>query len=166
MKTQLTKPIVFFFTSFFAFATLSSSVNADNFGIQIGAYKNLSEEALERANALGDLQTVQSGNFTRVLVGSYSSRKDAQAQLSSIQAKGYTDAFVTTINRSSSTQAHSHAVSASHNSSHVSSGHGHTHLPNHINSKLSGLSNEELSKAVILDGKLHFKEGDRFIPVN
>lgn len=167
MKIKRVNPIKFVLTATIAFGVLATNTYADNFGVQIGAYKNLSDNVLDKASALGDIQTIKSGSVTRVVVGSYSSRKSAQTDLDRAQAAGYSDAFITRLDRTKSLPASYSSNSAhSHTSSTGSHGHGHTHLPNHINAKLKGLSDEELSRAVILDGKLHFKEGDRFIPID
>lgn len=166
MKIKRVNPIKFVLTAAIAFGVLATNSYADNFGVQIGAYKNLSDQVLDKANALGDIQTIKSGSVTRVVVGSYSSRKSAQTDLDRAQAAGYSDAFITTLDRTKSLPASYSSSSAHNHASSVSSSHGHTHLPNHINAKLKGLSEEELSRTVILDGKLHFKEGGRFIPIN
>jgi len=116
-------------------------VIADKYTIQVGAYRESTDHILAQAHSLGEVSTRASGTLTFVSIGKYESRDSANADLYRIQTGGFSDAFVRRIPRNAREQTAS------------------------INTKLDKLTDEEKKNAVILDGKLHIKRGNDFIPI-
>lgn len=142
---------------------LSGSATAGHFTIQVGAYKDLSREVLDKAESLGAVDTVRSGSITKVTVGEYSDRATASAALPAVQSAGFSDAFVRQVEHSDGSASASAKTPA-----HGAHAHGkdtHVHLPQAIEKRISELTEEQKSKVVLLDGKLHLKEGNTFTPL-
>ena len=138
-------------------------VMADGYTIQVGVYKNLSKETLDSAEQLGNVYREAVGPLTRVTVGRYDTRAEAEVELSRIQSGGFDDAFV----RSTGTSAKGDSAQKiiDHHGEHSHGGVKHTHLPEAMEKVLSALPESERENVVILDGKLHRKEGDTFTPL-
>lgn len=145
-----------------ALLVLSNAVAAD-FTIQIGAYQNLSDNIIQRAESLGSVKTSSVGKLTRVTIGSYASRESAAQDLARVKASGFDGAFVRTA--VSSSTAAVVAQQASHYDTHSHGPDTHVHLPNSIQRKLDEIDIEDRENVVILDGKLHRKVGDSFVPL-
>ena len=141
---------------------LSNQASAE-FTIQIGAYQHLSDNIIQRAESLGPVKTSAAGKLTRVTVGSYTSREGAAADLAKVKASGFDGAFVrTAVGGSSGVVV---AQQASHYDAHSHGPDTHVHLPNNIQRKLDTIDVEDRDNVVILDGKLHRKIGDTFVPL-
>ena len=129
------------------------------FSVQVAAYSQPITVA-QRA-AIPSQYTVVEMPYAagvRLLVTGFEDRASAQRALAELSNAGFTDAFI----RKTATND---AVVATHQ--HGTKTHGHTHdqLPATIANQLNTLNNEQRQRAVILDGKLHLKYGDRFEPV-
>ncbi len=124
--------------------------------VQIATYKNLPTNFLTSAEAFGDVHTSQTGELTRVSVGSFNSRSEAQALLSRIKQAGYDDAFINQLGTSNAANR-SHSSSSSQDSFQAN--------PSSEMAKFRNLPEAEKDRAVFVDGKLHLKDGNQFIPV-
>ncbi|MDW3095350.1 MAG: SPOR domain-containing protein [Gammaproteobacteria bacterium] len=120
------------------------------YSIQIGAYKNPPENLIKRVEKFGVIHTSKFGDITRVNVGSFKSRSKAQEFLLNIQEAGYQDAFISRLNMISATSN----LQETHQSDSTSE-----------MTKFRNLSNTDKDKAVFINGKLHLKEDNKFIPV-
>lgn len=159
------------FTLLLSAFLISPNVIADKYTIQVGAYRESTDHILAQAHSLGEVSTRASGTLTFVSIGKYESRDSANADLYRIQTGGFSDAFVRRIPRNAREQTASintSKISHSHGHDSESHSHGdesHEHLPEPIQRKLDKLTDEEKKNAVILDGKLHIKRGNDFIPI-
>lgn len=140
---------------------VSSASNADHLSIQVASLTQSNPIFLKEMEAFGKVQTISSGNFTRVLVGNYHDQNSANQALERLVQRGLNDAFITKLTANTE---HPHSHDQEHSLS--AENHGHTHLPDQINQKIAELTPEQREKVVLLDGKLHLKEGDQFIPLN
>ncbi len=79
------------------FIILPISVHAEDteiFSVQIGTYKQFSEEAKKSALKYGEVHVFTFKNLSRVTVGEFTSREAATTLLHKLQAAGFKDAFV------------------------------------------------------------------------
>ena len=128
----------------------AGTVRADSYSVQIGTYRTPDRDALEeRVPAdLGELRsTTTPSGLTQFRVGDFASREDAEEALDTLRESGFDDAFV---RRLGETQAHTESESTK---------------PRDDSALLSSLSEEERRNVVYLDGRLHRKVGDEFIPL-
>jgi cell division septation protein DedD len=130
----------------------AGSALADDYVVQIGAFRQPQADFAERARQVGTvtLSTGTSG-LTRFQVGGFATQREAREALTQLRAAGYADAFV---RRLASTAAPLEDLPA------VGAG-----PPPHNTSRLDALPADLRAKVVYLDGVLHVKEGDRFIPL-
>ncbi|MFK7794853.1 MAG: SPOR domain-containing protein [Gammaproteobacteria bacterium] len=124
--------------------------HANSYSVQIATYRNLPNNFLTSAEAFGEVHTSQANGLTRVSIGSFSNRNEAQALLSQLKKAGYEDAFISHLGASSSPS---------------SSEHNNPTSPSSEMAKFRNLSDAEKDRAVFVDGKLHLKEGNQFIPI-
>lgn len=124
----------------------SCNVLASDFTVQIGAFKQLGTGFTEAAEEFGPVtRRINDVGITVVSVGSYATRDAAERALGALVAD-YPDAFV----RSTTTiapPANTLAATAQ------------------DNARWSQLPPEDRKNVVYLDGKLHIKRGDEFIPL-
>lgn len=134
-------------------AIVSASTSAD-YTVQIGAYERPELANHESAASVAKVYTLKaSSGLTRIMVGRFDSSADAQSALDALKAGGYRDAFITRSNGSVS------EMSAVQPARSRRSGSARTDRNwNHLSSELR-------AKLVILDGRPHIKEGDRFTPL-
>ena len=140
-------PVIFF----------CSSVWADNYVIQVGAFHKVSEQTLSTVASYGNYQQEQSGSLTRLTVGSFQYRQDAEKQLVDIK-KDYPEAFVRMVDGGKNKEHH--------HSNEQSSDHQHPHFSGPEMEKWQHLTEGQRAHAVYLDGKLHLKYGDDFTPID
>ena len=136
--------------------SITSIANADqhsgSYSVQIATYKNLPENYVASAEKFGRVYTSHTNRLTRVSVGKFDSRNKALDLLSQLKQAGYQDAFISRT-ESSAASAHQHDNSHHHDS------------PESEMAKFRDLPDADKEHAVFVDGKLHLKEGSRFIPV-
>ncbi len=137
---------------------------AEHFGVQVGAYRSLSDSTLEQASALGSVTKVSAGELTTVVIGQFESYESALQALDNIKANGFADAFVRRLPHSE--PAPSDVSHAGDYESHSHGGVEHVHLPSDIEQRLARMTEEQRKDIVILDGKLHRKVGEQFIPLD
>ena len=142
----------------------SSFSMADQYGVQVGAYQSLQDTTLEKASNLGEVLQVNKGGLTSIIVGAYDSYESAQASLGKFQSAGFTDAFVRKLPHQNAAH-HSTGASRDHET-HNHGGSEHVHLPSGIEQRINQMTEQERQNIVILDGKLHRKVGDQFIPID
>ncbi len=82
-----------------------------SYTVQIAVYKNLPENFISSAEKYGTVHASQTGELTRISVGSFSSRNVAQELLSRLRQAGYKDAFINRIGSGiASNQRHDHTA--------------------------------------------------------
>ncbi|MFK8015213.1 MAG: SPOR domain-containing protein [Gammaproteobacteria bacterium] len=144
---------------------LSSAVYAENFDVQIGAFENPDVARIQLPANIGELRSTSGPNgLTRFVVGPYSSRAEADAARDRLRESGFAGAFVraTAGTRYEVSQpAPVQAVNASTESYAASE----PSASQRDLDTLMSLSDEERRDLVYLDGKLHRKVGDEFIPI-
>lgn len=143
---------------------ITGIAHADSFDVQIGAFRSPDTSKIKLPANVGELRTTSGPNgLTRFLVGPYSNRADANRAQDTLRAAGFKGAFVR------AAQQGRIRVSASTTSSSLKSGNASSSNSNEMSQealqKLISLSEEERRGLVILDGKLHRKVGDEFVPV-
>ncbi|MEM7081565.1 MAG: SPOR domain-containing protein [Pseudomonadota bacterium] len=129
---------------------LGATSYADLYDVQIGAFRN-PNPAVTVSPDIGELRhTVGNDGLTRVLVGPYASKSDANRARDALRAAGFGQAYI----RTASTAA---AVIPS-STSHVDDVMPDPDAMTADDMELEG-------ERVMLDGKPHRKVGDRFIPI-
>ena len=143
----------------FTIINMPFSAQADQhdgpYSVQIAAYKILPDDFIESAEKYGSVHTSLLGELTRVSVGNFDDRSTAQSLLSQLKQVGYKDAF---ISRISSSMTSNQNPSKTHHRQSQSN-------PISEMAKFRNLPDADKESAVFIDGKLHLKEGNRFIPV-
>ena len=78
----------------YLFSAFSFAGDTEIFSVQIGTYKQFSDEAREAASKFGEVHVFTFKNLSRVTVGEFTSRQAATTLLNQLQAAGFKDAFV------------------------------------------------------------------------
>ena len=139
---------------------LSITANANDFTVQVGAFQELTQEAISKAEQHGSVyQSLGKDNLTRLHIGRFSSRIEAEEKRDQLRNAGYHDAFIARILVSGSTANITNTVKSNE----------HSYAPktasqNHYSShdKLAGLSADERSKAVYVDGQMRIHSNGQF----
>ena len=126
--------------------------HANGYTVQIGTYRNPDRDLIEDQVAdIGEINTATTtSGMIEYLVGPFATDGEAQGALQRLQAAGFGDAFV---RRTADSREHAQA-------------HGQRFPQEEESELLSSLSEEERRTVVYLDGRLHRKIGDRFIPLD
>lgn len=127
-----------------------SDSHLDSYSIQIGAYKHLPDHLIKAVEKFGSIHTLKSDGLTRISVGNFNKRSKAQELLLHLKQAGYHDAFISRLSINTAKSSREEA------------------RPSDTISemdKYSNLSKSDKEKAVFINGKLHLKEGNQFIPV-
>jgi hypothetical protein len=120
--------------------------HAESYSVQIAAYKNLPDNFIKSVKKYGSVHTSQLGELTRVSVGNFENKSAALELLLQLKKSGYEGAFIRHMSSSI-------ASNQSQNS------------PRSEMAKFRTLSEPEKERAVFINGKLHFKQGNQFIAV-
>lgn len=131
--------------------------HASDYTVQIATYRTLPNNFVKSAEEFGEVLTSQAGDLTRVSIGSFNTKDQAQELLSRLRQAGYKDAFI----KRTDADVTAHSSHASNSTHH----HDHHSLPGSEMEKLRNLSATDKERAVFLDGKLHLKDGNKFILV-
>lgn len=134
-----------------------SSAWADKYVIQVGAFHKVTAQTLSTVAHYGDYQQEQSGNLTRLTVGLFQSRQDAEKRLVDVK-KDYPEAFVRMVEGQKNKEHH--------HSYEQLSDHHHPHFSGPEMEKWQHLTEDQRAHAVYLDGKLHLKYGDDFTSID
>jgi hypothetical protein len=123
-----------------------------SYTVQIAAYKILPDNFIRSAEKYGSVYTARTGELARISVGRFDNRSAAQVLLSLLRQSGYEYAFI-------------HRIDPD-----ITSNENHDSTHHHANSssemaKFRSLSGADKDRAVFIDGKLHLKSDNRFIPV-
>lgn len=160
---KISSALLIFLSSF-----ASTSLMADTYGIQVGAFKNVPAGLIGKLEDYAAVTTLQGKAVTSIIVGNYTTVSAAEMTLFELQNAGFSSAFIRDIDKArtqvqSSGQTRSSVV----NSHDKSSGNGYEHpLFNAAEqAKWKTLSPSQQRNAVLLDGKLHLKQGDKFVPI-
>ena len=139
---------------------IAGQAQADAYAVQVAAFATPSPAVAESYRQYGTVRVQRDANWSRVLIGTFADRDDAQLFLLELKREGFTDAFIRVLDSSAvvldgnGDTEHSHAGTAPHR-----------HMAEPDLQRLHKLSDEEKARAVYLDGELHLKEGERFIPL-
>ena len=145
---------------FIAALTTATTVAADDWMIQAGAYsKPVDAVFLSRLESLGPVVEEVRDDGTRVVgVGPFAEREEALAVLSGVRDVA-ADAYIRRVG--GATLEAVQAAPAANKAGHATAN---TSLAEQL-SQLDGLSPELRRRVVLLDGKLHVKEGADFTPL-
>lgn len=171
------------FTNTIALSILSVTsfaANANDFTVQVGAYQVLTNQAISKAEQHGEVyQSIGNDNLTRLHVGRFSNKSDALNKRDQLRSSGYRDAFITQISVASPSSHKQNSpirkqTNVDHDSyrsseeSHTQTSHTKTSTTSSGSQKysnnghLSGLSDDEKSKAAFLDGQLRIHSNGQF----
>lgn len=135
---------------------ISGHCIADQYAIQLEASKAPRLERFESLSKLGTLYTEAAGNgYIRTRIGPYESKKLALDVLNEVHAAGYTAAIITQ-------QKNSYEILPSVSSQQFDI----QSFDVKTLKEWSMLTQEQQSNLVYLDGVLHVKNGNRFIPLS
>lgn len=70
---------------------------SENYTIRLGTYKNISLSQFSKLNHLGNISAESTDKGSRIQLGHFESRPQADAALKKVRELGYTDAFVVTL---------------------------------------------------------------------
>lgn len=138
---------------------VSHAAAEDGYVIQVGAFKALPTDLPSALAEFGEaVSATTEAGIVRVGVGYFPTVTAAQDTLQRLQTTGYSSAFV----RSHEGFARQ-PVSGNHKVGVLNKA---TQAGFDANSIVDTLTVEERAKMVLLDGQLHIKEGERFIPLS
>ncbi len=149
---------------------LSTAAYADSYDVQIGAFRDPDTSKIQLPADVGELRTTAGPNgMTRFMVGPFANRDDAKSALAELKSAGFEGAFI----RKSPAQGKAAPVTASADADHrqpkMTKEAGRQDQSSDISQqdldKLMTLSAEERQDIVFLDGRLHRKVGDEFVPL-
>lgn len=139
---------------------VAGPVSAGQYAVQLEASKSPQLERYKQLSVHGELYTVAADNgYIRTRLGPYDSKAAALAVLEQVHEAGYADAFLAKYNSGGITAGSSVASSASRHQYDVENFDVRS-LP-----EWGNLTPEQQSNIVYLDGVLHVKNGDEFIPM-
>ncbi len=134
--------------------------SANDFTVQIGAYKYLSQDIVNDAEAYGQVFQSKSRNqLTRIQVGAFQSRSQAASLLRQLRSAGYRDAYITLLDYDIASNLPNNTDYGVAASTQVK-----TAAP--IEITFDSLTEDEKSKATYLDGKLQIFENGQFLSVS
>ena len=139
---------------------------AAEFTIQVGAFKNPSQAFAEEVRQYGEVNSAQNGRgITIFTLGRYGSKGEAQADLARIQ-DAYPGAYVRNMPSSARTPnlAESSAAPSTAKASKATSIVSSTSTPEAA--LWESLTDAERRRVVYLDGVLHLKQGENFVPLS
>ena len=144
---------------------LTSQAVADDYTVQVGAYRSLSNQVIEQAKLHGEtFQRNGSDNLQRLSVGRFYSRRDAIGLRNTLRASGFADAFITNLD-SNSASSSTYDYSSDRQNSSVQTTYSDTTKSNSSSYTIEQLSEEERSKATYLDGQLRILSDGKFYTV-
>jgi hypothetical protein len=156
---KISSALVILFSS-----SVSTSAFAGNYGVQVGAFKNVPWELISRLEAFDSVTTLQGKSITSVVVGNFDSVSDARITLARLESAGYRDAFVRDLDKARALSSMQTSTNAS-GTPYQASGYENQRFSTSEKAKWDSLTPEQQLNAVILDGKLHLKQGDKFTPI-
>ncbi len=140
---------------------------AAEYAIQVGAFKNPSQAFADEVRQFGEVNTAQNSNgITVFTVGRYDSIDSAQSNLDQVQAR-YPGAFVRNMPSSASNAGSNLRPQASEATAAATKKVEQAVASNTTpEAKLwESLTDSERRRVVYLDGILHLKQGDNFVPL-
>lgn len=143
----------------------TTTASASEYTIQVGAFKNPSQSYADSLRSLGEVNTAQSSSGVTVFtVGRYNSVDAAKGDLNRI-ADQYPGAFVR--NMPASARSAEFASNGGSTSSASESAPARETGNSSPDTQLwESLSESERRRVVYLDGVLHLKQGDQFVPLD
>lgn len=126
-----------------------------SYSVQIGSYKQLPDKFPKSVEQYGSVHITPHAELTRVSVGNFNNKSNAEKLLSRLKQAGFKDAFISRITTESSSIQNQITRQKIKNPSSATS----------EMAKFRNLTKSEKDRAVFLNGKLHLKEGKQFILV-
>ena len=118
--------------------------SSSTYSVQIGTYKNdPPEELLVKAERFGPVYQIWFNKITRVTVGEFSQKSEAEIKLQEIHDAGFKDAFVRKVGSAS-----------------VHNEHNHLEIQ-----KFNLLAQKLNARSLYLNGTMYLKQGNRYIKV-
>ncbi len=144
-------------------ASWNTLADSSHFSIQIAATQDANLARFREVTEFGTLSTEETGNgLIRVKIGSFKSRAEAELVLQNIQAKGFTEAFITSPANQTASLPETSIASVSANAEPQKDS---TAIPE-SSPAWSRLSEEQKRNVVYLDGVLHLRVNGEFIPLS
>lgn len=132
----------------------AGAASAGNFTVQIGAFRDAPSGFASAASEIGDLRTTRTdGGITRYRIGDFDTLTAAEAARTRLIGAGYRDAYVVQTRRSPGSPRVTAAAAPAPSPRPAST----------ARDPLAGVPASIRSQVVLLDGRYHVKEGDRFI---
>jgi len=147
-----------------------NTVSANDYTVQIGAYKYLSQRTINSAERFGQIfKSKTNTNLTRIQIGSFANRYEAASLLKQLRSAGYSDAYITLLNTDiTSNSTDNYALRSGDSSQYVSDVNNlditTTNAPI-VEATFDNLTEDEKSKATYLDGDLRIFENGQFMTV-
>jgi len=146
----------------------ATSISAEEYSVQIGAFRKPAPSFTEKAAAVGKLYTTKTASgLTRIQVGRFASKQEAAVAKAALLGAGYADAFVVrkgvAAARTSSTRKDTTQTAPG---SPRPAESGVLRASPVDRDPLAGVPEDLRDRVVILDGRLHVVEGDQFTPLD
>jgi len=171
---KITKNIVF---SGYMISSLMfvNTVSANDYTVQIGAYKYLSQRTINSAERFGQIfKSKTSTNLTRIQIGSFANRYEAASLLKQLRSAGYSDAYITLLNADfMANSTDNYALRSENSNQYTSEANNLDSIATNLNTTnappaeatFDNLTEDEKSKATYLDGSLRIFENGEFMTV-
>ena len=118
--------------------------SSNTYTVQIGTYKNdPPQDLLHKAEQFGPIHRIWFNKITRVTVGEFSQKADAEAKLKQIQNAGFADAFIRKVGTAPEHSDHNHLEIQ----------------------KFNLLAQKLNARSLYLGGTMYLKQGNRYIKV-
>lgn len=136
------------------------TASAEEYSVQIGAFRDVAPSFTQGAEKVGKLyKTKTASGITRIQVGRFASKEEAAIAKTALLGAGYADAFVVRKGVA--------AVRAAPTEKRARGSESSVLRPSAaVRDPLAGVPEDLRDRVVILDGRLHVVEGDRFIPLD
>ncbi len=139
---------------------------AAEFTIQVGAFKNPSQAFADEVRQYGEVNTAQNSNgITVFTVGRYNSKDSAKADLDRVRAK-YPGAYLRNMPSAARQQTASPSITAVQQTNAAPRNTVAAASATPEAALWESLTDAERRRVVYLDGVLHLKQGDNFVPLS
>lgn len=151
----------------FAIALLAvTSVEAGEWSVQIGAFRDAPAGYTAAAEEVGPLSTTQNAaGVTRFQIGRYDSRDAAANALAALVGAGYADAFIVKKNVKKNVKKGAGPKMARATTSEPATP-VRVSRSSESSDPLADVPESIRSRVVVLDGRYHVKDGDEFTPLD
>ncbi|MFK7898181.1 MAG: SPOR domain-containing protein [Myxococcota bacterium] len=139
---------------------------ADEYSVQIGAFERPDPNFAAAAEEIGKLYQSRNVNgVTRIQIGRYGSLEEANVALRALNGAGYTDAYVVNKSARLSDSVEAGQLGQTTSRSSRTAAITSTRSRRDESALMANVPDELRGRTVLLDGRLHVMEGNRFIPL-